>query len=86
MSKEKLLNNTPQFSRSDLNEMVSRSNKALLDLMGIIYGTNAEIRIVVKPNGFIQFNLKEECLQKNCYKTHYQDNSSIGYEEVTIKK
>lgn len=84
MSK-KLLKN-PIFKRSDLNEMVNRSHLTLLDLMGIIYGTNAEINITIKPNGFIQFNLKEECEGMTCYKTHYQDDHTTGYEELENKK
>lgn len=85
MSKENVLK-TPQFRRSDLNEMVNRSNSAILDLMGIIYGTNAEINITIKPSGFIQFHLKEDCDNRYCHKTHYQDNISVGYEELEIKK
>lgn len=84
MSKKLL--KTPQFYRSDLNEMMDRSKSSLLDLMGIIYGSNAEINITIKPNGFVQFNLKEECADRNCYKTHYQDDHSTGYEELEVKK
>lgn len=81
-----MLKNEPKFKRSDLNEMFDRSKFSILDLMGIIYGTNAEINITIKPSGFIQFNLKEECSDRNCYKTHYQDDTTIGYEECEIKK
>lgn len=81
-----MLKNEPKFKRSDLNEMVDRSKFSILDLMGIIYGSNAEINITIKPSGFIQFNLKEECSDRHCYKTHWQDNNSTGYEECSIRK
>ena len=84
MSKEVL--KKPQFSRSDLNEMMDRSKFTLLDLMGIINGSNAEIDITIKPNGFIQFHLKEECDDRYCYKTLYQDDLTVGYEELTTRK
>ena len=84
MSKELLKN--PQFNRSDLNEMMDRSKFTLLDLMGIINGSNAEIDITIKPNGFIQFHLKEECDDRYCYKTLYQDDLTVGYEELTTRK
>lgn len=84
MSKELLKN--PQFNRSDLNEMMDRSKFTLLDLMGIIAGSNAEIDITIKPNGFIQFHLKEECDDRYCYKTLYQDDLTVGYEELTTRK
>lgn len=84
MSKELLKN--PQFNRSDLNEMMDRSKFTLLDLMGIIVGSNAEIDITIKPNGFIQFHLKEECEDRYCYKTLYQDDLTVGYEELTTRK
>lgn len=84
MSKEVL--KKPQFSRSDLNEMMDRSKFTLLDLMGIISGSNAEINITIKPNGFIQFHLKEDCDDRYCYKTLYQDDLTVGYEELTTRK
>lgn len=84
MSKEVL--KKPQFSRSDLNEMMDRSKFTLLDLMGIINGSNAEIDITIKPNGFIQFHLKEDCDDRYCYKTLYQDDLTVGYEELTTRK
>lgn len=85
MSK-KVLTKTPKFYRSDLNEMVSRCIRALLDLMGIIYGSNAEIIISVKPDGVVQFNLVEECADKTFYMTHYQDGEKVSYEESEVKK
>ena len=84
MSKEVL--KKPQFSRYDLNEMMDRSKFTLLDLMGIINGSNAEIDITIKPNGFIQFHLKEDCDDRYCYKTLYQDDLTVGYEELTTRK
>lgn len=85
MSK-KLLKNEPVFHRSDAQEMFDRCHFSLVDLMGIIYGSNAEININIKPSGDIQFNLKEDCADRKCYKTVYEFSNGAGYEEMFVKK
>lgn len=75
----------PILRKSDITEMFDRSKLTIYDLLGISLDKDCSISIYIS-DGTFYFQTVEECEDRCCYKTHYQSNDCISYEEKTIKK
>ena len=75
----------PVLRRSDINEMFDRSKLTIYDLLGISLDKDCSIDIHISEGTFF-FRTVEDCEDKYCYKTHFQSENSVSYEEKTIKK
>lgn len=75
----------PVLRRSDVNEMFDRSKLTIYDLLGISHDKDCSISIYISDGSFY-FQTVEDCGDRCCYKTQYQSEDCISYEEKTIKK
>ena len=76
----------PILHRSDLIEMYDRSKLFLYDLAQICADKDCRANITISTDGSISFELMEDCEDRYCYKTQYQSEGYLSYEEKTIKK